>query len=116
MKTYLFLIIFVIMASFSGGAVVAAKKGNDIPIILQSGDRPALSMNEAIHAAQSYLHEQKIDPEKNGQYLMAAIFHPFKSEQDERHWEIIWQVPNAKGGTTWVDVYETGKVQLRFGE
>ena len=116
MKASLLLVTCLVLTFSSLSTFATEKQSSDTPATLRNGVRPALSMNEAIHAAEAYLSAQNVDPTKNDQYLRAAIFHPSTQGQDERRWEIIWQIANTKGGTTWVDIYEDGRQRMRFGE
>ena len=82
----------------------------------QSADAPLLSMEQAVAKARAYAAKKHIKIGKA--YLQAAIFHPVArdAEINGRSWEIIWQLPRARGGTTTICVFESGEFRVSFGE
>ncbi len=75
----------------------------------QVADAPAIELSTAVASATAFLKTKKISTA--GQYLESAVF-----DKIARHWKITWQVPNARGGTTWVVVPEVGDISVSFGE
>lgn len=75
----------------------------------QVADAPAIELRTAVANATAFLKTKKISTA--GQYLESAVF-----DKIARHWKITWQVPNARGGTTWVLVPEIGDISVSFGE
>jgi hypothetical protein len=73
------------------------------------GDAPSIEMDEALASARAYAleHGVKLDH----QYLQGAVF-----DAAARQWVFDWQVPNAKGGLTIVNVHESGKITINYGE
>ena len=80
---------------------------------LHSGNAPFIPMSEAITKAETYLKQRNEMPQG---YLQSAVFHPFQMATQKRGWTITWQVPDVKGGTTFIDVMEDGSFQVRKGE
>ncbi len=80
----------------------------------QAGDAPRISMEQAVAKAREYVVRKHVRIDK--QYLQAAIFHPSTSQANGRSWEIIWQMPKARGGTTTVYVLEDDTFRVAFGE
>lgn len=81
-----------------------------------AGDAPQLSMEEAIAKAKAHAKEKKLDLSR--QYLEAAEFDRMGAapKTTGRCWKLRWQVPRAKGGTTFIHVCEDGRIDVEFGE
>lgn len=77
---------------------------------------PQLTMEQAIVKAKDHAKAKKIDLSR--QYLEAAEFDRTGASPKTtgRCWKLRWQVPNAKGGTTFIDVCEDGRIDVSFGE
>lgn len=82
----------------------------------EAGDAPQLAMDEAIARGKAYAKEKKLDLSK--QYLEAAEFdrQGATPKGTGRCWKLRWQVPRAKGGTTFITVCEDGRTEATFGE
>lgn len=79
-----------------------------------AGDAPALSLEQAVAKARSFAATRKLDLSR--QYLQSAVFDFTTSTQSGRCWQLTWQTPNAKGGTTFFGVCEDGRLIQTFGE
>jgi len=81
-----------------------------------AGDAPQLTLEQAVAKAKDHAMKKKI--EFSSQYLQAAEFNPMSAapKTTGRCWKLRWQVPRAKGGTTFIDVCEDGRVDVQFGE
>jgi hypothetical protein len=77
--------------------------------VRNAGDAPSIELDEALASARAYAleHGVKLDH----QYLQGAVF-----DAAARQWVFDWQVPNAKGGLTIIDVHESGKITINYGE
>lgn len=80
------------------------------------GDAPHLTMEQAIVKAKDHAKTKKIDLSR--QYLEAAEFDRGGAapKTKGRCWKLRWQMPNAKGGTTFIDVCEDGRIDVNYGE
>ncbi len=80
------------------------------------GEAPQLSMEQAIVKAKEHAKTKKIDLSR--QYLEAAEFDRRGAvpKTKGRCWKLRWQLPNGKGGTTFIDVCEDGRIDVNFGE
>jgi hypothetical protein len=74
-----------------------------------AGEAPAISLTDAIVRAVSYAKTNKLDQSR--QYIQSAMFNVVT-----RAWTVTWQVPNAKGGTTWIVIPEAGDITVSYGE
>jgi hypothetical protein len=81
-----------------------------------AGDAPKLSLEQAIAKAKEHAKDKKVDLSR--QYLQSAEFNPTSAapKTTGRCWLLRWQVPRAKGGTTFINVCEDGRLELQFGE
>lgn len=82
----------------------------------QAGDAPQLSLEQAITKAKAYAATKKVDLSR--QYLESVKFNPMGvgSDRTARCWSLVWQVPRAKGGTTFITLCEDGRSEHTFGE
>ncbi len=97
-----------VLASFVASAALAEPG--------QAGDAPQLSLEQAVTKAKAYAASKKIDLSR--QYLEAVAFDPMGvgASRTGRCWSLRWQVPRAKGGTTFFTLCEDGRVEHTFGE
>ncbi|MDP1916059.1 MAG: hypothetical protein Q8L14_07430 [Myxococcales bacterium] len=81
-----------------------------------AGDAPLLTLEQAVAKAKDHAKEKKV--ELSRQYLQSAEFNPMSAapKTTGRCWMLRWQVPRAKGGTTFINVCEDGRVDVEFGE
>lgn len=81
-----------------------------------AGDAPQLSLEQAVAKAQAHAKAKAIDLSR--QYLQAAEFNPGGATEKGpgRCWALRWQLPRAKGGTTFITVCESGRLDVTFGE
>ena len=77
--------------------------------VRNAGDAPSIEMEEALASARAYALEHGI--KLDHQYLQGAVF-----DAAARQWVFDWQVPNVKGGLTIVNVHESGKITINYGE
>jgi len=82
----------------------------------QAGDAPKFDLEAAVIKAKRHASEKKIDLSR--QYLQAAEFDPrgASAGASGRCWSLRWQMPRAKGGTTFFTVCEDGRIEHTFGE
>ncbi len=75
-----------------------------------------LTLEQAVAKAKEHAKEKKVDLSR--QYLQSAEFNPMSAapKTTGRCWMLRWQVPRAKGGTTFINVCEDGRVDVEFGE
>ncbi len=117
MRTALLLVVLVACHSEPGHspalapvtAGAAAVQGLAPADVRRVGEAPAFGVVEAIDRAQRHAAAQRISFER--QYLQAATF-----DFVARSWLLSWLTPNAKGGVTEIYVFESGKIEVRFGE
>lgn len=81
-----------------------------------AGDAPQLTLEQAVAKAKAHAKDKKIDLSR--QYLESAEFDRLGADPKTtgRCWKLRWQVPRAKGGTTFINVCEDGRVEVQFGE
>lgn len=81
-----------------------------------AGDGPLIPLEQAIVKAKDHAKAKKVDLSR--QYLEAAEFdrNGAAPKKTGRCWKLRWQVPHAKGGTTFIDVCEDGRIDVSFGE
>jgi hypothetical protein len=81
-----------------------------------AGDAPKIELEAAVAKAKRHASAKKI--ELSRQYLQAAEFDPAGAAPGAtgRCWSLRWQVPRAKGGTTFFTVCEDGRIEHTFGE
>ena len=81
-----------------------------------AGDAPQLTLEQAIAKAKEHAKTKKVDLSR--QYLQSAEFDPMSAapKTTGRCWKLRWQVPRAKGGTTFMELCEDGRVEVEFGE
>ena len=81
-----------------------------------AGDAPQLTLEQAVAKAKDHAKEKKV--ELSRQYLQSAEFNPMNAapKTTGRCWMLRWQVPRAKGGTTFINVCEDGRIDVEFGE
>ena len=80
-----------------------------------AGDAPLLTLEQAVAKAKDHAKEKKV---LSRQYLQSAEFNPMNAapKTTGRCWMLRWQVPRAKGGTTFINVCEDGRIDVEFGE
>jgi hypothetical protein len=74
-----------------------------------AGHFPAVQLADAVAQATAYARTKQIDLSRA--YLQSAGFDPVK-----RRWSVVWQEPNARGGTTEIRIDESGTIDVQYGE
>lgn len=88
---------------------IAAAQPSSKPKAGPVGSAPQFELTAAVAKARTYASANTLDLTK--QYLQSASFDPVA-----REWEVVWQKPNAKGGSTAFHVKETGTISVTNGE
>lgn len=92
---------------------------------LADGAAPAFTLEEALAQARQCAQKQSIAIE--GAYLQSVVFSPYRIAPGDtmptqevrehgRYWTVTWQIPMAKGGTTYIYVHEDGFCHVSWGE
>jgi hypothetical protein len=110
MRTIVLAILFAgSLSSLAAAGDPPAKPARAAPVARRPGDAPAIELSVAVERAKAVLKANKVDTSK--QYLQAAAF-----DFGKRQWTVTWQLPNARGGTTFVIIPEVGEPIVTYGE